>query len=843
MKLTFAFIFYSFVLTTRAFASETSTLLLNWKIQSSQLVNAPGQEVSKPSFETQGWLTTNGSRTVLGAIADGKTVEELFYSNNLKKLDEHSEQYKKPWWYRSEFTLSPEQAHDSVVLHFKGINYSAHLWVNGKQIANDSVLQGAYRTFSFDLSAYLNPYGKNAIALLIAPPNPDKDLTFSWVDWNPWPADLNLGLWKDAYLSFHQGVQVESAWVETHLPSASPDQAQVKIHINVHSAQNQDQSGTLAVSLGEHTLREKIFIKANETRKFTLPITVDHPRLWWPAQMGAPNLYRLKVKFEQESYESNVGLREITSELTENKARLFKINGKPLLIRGGGYASDLFMRFEPQKIDRDFKMVQELNLNTVRLEGMLQPEYFYQRADELGILVMPGWICCNAFQFQKSWNEHTYQVAYASMRDQLIDLRSHPSVFVFLYGSDEAPNEMSEALYLKAAKVTQWPNPILSAASNQTTPLNGATGVKMNGPYEYVGPSYWLQDKDKVGGAWGFSTEISPGAAIPPLESLKKMIAPDHLWPIDDDWNFHSARRTFKTIHLSVEGQNRRYGPSQSVEEFTHKAQLLTYDGERAMFEAYSRNKYHSATGVIQWMLNNSWPSLFWHLYDYYYREGGGFFGAKKANEPIHIQYSYDDRSIVVVNSTYEKTNPLLAEINVLDLHSKTIFQQKVAVPAMNSDSVRSLVQLPQFDSITPVYFVQLNLSDETTHAEVSQNFYWLSTQAEIYQWSDSTFYNTAMPQDADFTALEQLKNPEIDARLLPESNSNQGSIYIHNPSKTLAFFLEFKLENTKSGQEITPLLWSDQYISLLPNEGKTIHYRALEPSDRPTASVQVTWK
>ena len=78
----------------------------------------------------------------------------------------------------------------------------------------------------------------------------------------------------------------------------------------------------------------------------------------------------------------------------------------------------------------------------------------------------------------------------------------------------------------------------------------------------------------------------------------------------------------------------------------------MAYDTERAMFESYSRNKYVS-TGVIQWMLNNAWPSMIWHLYDYYLDTGGGYFGAKKACEPLHVQYSYDDQCVVVVNSTY----------------------------------------------------------------------------------------------------------------------------------------------------------------------------------------------
>jgi exo-1,4-beta-D-glucosaminidase len=124
------------------------------------------------------------------------------------------------------------------------------------------------------------------------------------------------------------------------------------------------------------------------------------------------------------------------------------------------------------------------------------------------------------------------------------------------------------------------------------------------------------------------------GPAVPPIESLKEMLPPEHLWPIDDWWNFHAGGNEFKDITVFTEALDRRYGQAQDAEDFAFKSQVMSYEGVRAMFEGYSRNKYTS-TGVIQWMLNNAWPSMIWHLYDYYLRPGGGYFGTKKALEPL----------------------------------------------------------------------------------------------------------------------------------------------------------------------------------------------------------------
>ena len=107
----------------------------------------------------------------------------------------------------------------------------------------------------------------------------------------------------------------------------------------------------------------------------------------------------------------------------------------------------------------------------------------------------------------------------------------------------------------------------------------------------------------------GFNTETSPGPAIPPMESLRRMLPADKIWPINEAWNFHSGGGAFKTVNIFTEALNKRFGEATNLGDYTKKAQVMAYDGERAMFEAYGRNKYDS-TGVIQWMMNNAWPSM-----------------------------------------------------------------------------------------------------------------------------------------------------------------------------------------------------------------------------------------
>ena len=223
----------------------------------------------------------------------------------------------------------------------------------------------------------------------------------------------------------------------------------------------------------------------------------------------------------------------------------------------------------------------------------------------------------------------------------------------------------------------------------------------MNGPYDYVPPSYWLTDT-RWGGAWGFDTEVSPGYAIPVLPSLRQMLPADHLWPIDEFWNFHAASPSYPDMNVFRGAMDARYGKAKDLEDFVKKSQVMAYEGERAMFEAFGRNKY-TATGVIQWMLNNAWPSIVWHLYDYYLRPGGGYFGTKKANELIHVQYSYDDRSVVVVNSLYGDFPgySVTAKIYNFDMTEKFSQTARINIAEDSTTRVFLLPDIPDLSGLT----------------------------------------------------------------------------------------------------------------------------------------------
>jgi exo-1,4-beta-D-glucosaminidase len=318
------------------------------------------------------------------------------------------------------------------------------------------------------------------------------------------------------------------------------------------------------------------------------------------------------------------------------------------------------------------------------------------------------------------------------------------------------------------------------------------------------------------------------------------MVGSDHLWPIDDVWNYHAGGGEFKNIKVFTDALESRYGKANNVEDFAEKSQLQTYEGVRAMYEAYSRNKYQS-TGVIQWMLNNAWPSMIWHLYDYYLRPAGGYFGAKRSMEALHPIYGYDDNSIWVVSSQYEDAKGLKLTTKIYDLDASEKFSHEDSLDA-SADSTAKIFTLPEVQGLSPVYFLALRLTDASGKL-VGSNFYWLSTKRETIDWGKSTWWMTPTDSFADYTALSQLSKVKLKVHERTEQSGADSvtRVTLENPSKTLAFFVRLKVKKGK-GEEILPVVWQDNYISLLPGERREVSatYRTSD-LDGAKPAVEVT--
>lgn len=839
-----------------AVAAGSSTPLHDgWKLQSACKLTEGGETISTQAFRPAGWTDISVPSTVLaGQVAAGE-LPDPYYGMNLRKIPGTSypigtnfsnqpmpddSPYHCGWWYRKEFTIPAADKGKTLVLHFGGINYRADIWVNGKKVADKSQVAGAYRTYDFDITDVAKPGEPNVVAVETFAPTP-LDLGINWVDWNPSPPDKDMGLWGEVSFETSGRVTLRSPMATTHFTDGSLKEADLTVYAELHNASDREISGNVTGTVANVPIQQAVKLAPHQDMTVIFPpdkyyqLKVRNPKVWWPYVMGEPHLENLTLRFVEGgkvSDEKSVqfGIREITSELTDKGYRLFHINGKPILIRGGGWSQDMMLRQDPAHLRDEFKLVRDMRLNTIRLEGKLETDDFFRLADQQGVLVMLGWCCCDQWEHWKNWTPENYSVAAESLRSQMLRLRYHPSLLVWLNGSDNAPPADVESAYLRIEAETHWPNPTLSSAAGHPTSVSGPSGVKMTGPYDYVAPSYWYVDT-KHGGAYGFNTETSPGPAIPNVASLHKFIPADEMWPPNATWSFHFGGGGFKTLTVFDGAMKASYGAPSSVEDYVRYSQTMTYDGERAMYEAYSRNKYTS-TGVVQWMLNNAWPSMIWHLFDYYLDADGGYFGTKKACEPLHVQYSYDDHSIVVVNSTYSAAPQLTASAHVYDIQLKPLFSGNKKVDAAADSSAR-VINIP--DSVFQhgsIFFVDLTLKN-AAGAIVSRNFYWVPATLTTFDWAKTDYTHTPAIQQEDLQALRSLPAAQVQAKL-SEHGGREGrkvELVLRNPSTALAFQVAAAVR-TNSGDLVAPVLWSDNYIELMPGESRTL--TAVLPATAP---------
>ena len=836
----------------RVLAEQPSNKILlaeNWQIQSSCDVKAGGPEISAVGFRADSWHKAHVPTTVVAALVADGTYPDPYFGMNLKSLpgmDYSSKSFfanqsmpadspfRCSWWFRTEFNLAAQANPATTWLHFDGINYRANIWLNGEKIADAHDIAGMMRVFEIEVSKHLAAGKPNALAVEVFAPD-KTDLAMTWVDWNPTPPDKDMGLWKDVYLTTSGDVALRHPFVESRLEQGYTA-ASLTITADVHNTAAHPNTSIVHAEIEGIQVSQKVDLAASESKTVVFApnqypqLRLAHPRLWWPYQMGAPEMYTAKLQVETGGQISDwasvqFGIREVTSQLTEKGYRLFKINGRKLLIRGAAWAPDMLLRWSPERAQAAMDYVRGMNLNAIRLEGRMEREEFFDIADRQGVLIMPGWTCCDFWEKWKEWTPETEKIAAASLSDQAVRLRSHPSVFVFLYGSDYAPPVRIEKSYLQILKDARWPNPTVSSANSQRTKLTGASGVKMTGPYDYEPPNYWLVDK-QAGGAYGFNTETSPGPVIPTLQSLKKFIPADHLWPVDDYWNYHAGMERFTTIDRFVNGMEQRYGKAANLEDFLRKSEAMNYEAQRAMFEAYGRDKYES-TGVIQWMLNNAWPSIIWNLYDYYLVPGGAYFGSKKACELLHVQYSYDDDSVAIVNG-YDRGFPgANVKATVYDIHAETKARQDKTLDIPADGSVRAL-QLPKVSDISATYFLKLELRDESGKL-VSENFYWLSTKPDKLDWAKK-FEEVYTPQSAysDLSGLNTLPPAtlKVHSSLSQEGKESVVHATVENPSSTLAFMVHLRVARRSGDEDVVPIFWDDNYVSLMPSEKRDFSAR-----------------
>ncbi len=811
-----------------------------WYIQSSAKVRDGGEVLSRPGIRTDGWSPALVPSTVLGTLVQNGVYGDVFRSRSLALVPE--EDFQVPWWYRREFILPAGPDLTSFRLELDGVSYRADIWVNGSLVAGSDTVFGPFRRFSLDITRFVKTGEKNVLAVRVIP-RAKGEPGIGFADWNPAPPDGSLGVWRKVRIRASGDVSIHNIFVSSKLDLKTFGEAGLTVRAELLNAGEKKHSVEVRIRLESIDLTKTVEVMPGErklvvfTPEDTPELVIKSPRIWWTHDLGKPELYKIYLQATADGRESDIasvrfGIREVSDYLTADGHRGYMLNGRKILVRGGGWTDELFLAAPRKKLEAEIAYARHMNLNALRFEGFWgSSEDIYDLCDENGILIMAGWSCIWEWEGRlgKPVDERYGGITSAedmalvsrSWEDQIKWLRNHPSILVWLESSDKLPCPDLEREYARILKESDPTRPFLVSAKGWTSGLSGRSGVKMLGPYDYVPPVYWYVD-GKNGGAYGFNTESGPGPQVPPVESLRRMFTPEELWPIGEAWKYHCAGGMFNDLRRYNEAMERRLGPARDVEDYARKAQFLNYEGMRAMFEAFRANKGR-ATGVVQWMFNSAWPKLWWQLYDSYLMPNGAFYGARKACEPLHLLYNYGTGEVMAANDTLGPVTGLRAEIRLYGPDMKE-FSFKTIEVSLAADE-RKVIDLPLVPGDAPaVRFLDLRLFGDKK-APLSTNLYVLSAKPDTLDEEKSTWYVTPVGNFADFTALDALGRAEVGSSVSFKTDGprTRFTIDLMNKGNTLAFQLELQIVRAFRKDPVLPVFLDDNYISLAPGEGRRI--------------------
>jgi hypothetical protein len=715
-----------------------------------------------------------------------------------------------------------------IWLNFDGINYSAAVWVNGTQVG---AIRGAFIRGIFDITANVKPGEKAVVAVLVTPqPHPGishehtlrKGLgqnggesaidgpTFlcalGW-DWIPAIRDRDAGIWQQVFLSATGPVVMKNPLVTTDLPLPRTDSSDVAVQTTVENVSDQPQQGVVEGSIGKLTFRQQVELAPHSKQLVsfdpgnTPALHMDHPRLWWPNGYGPQNLYHLHLGFRiarnvSDTQDLDFGVRKISYSVPGTDTLTISVNGVPIFIRGGDWGLDEAMKRIPrERLEAEIRMHQMAHLNMIRnWVGQSTSEDFYELCDKYGILVWDEFFQANAPDGPDPTDIDTYM---ANVRDKVLRYRNHPSIALWCARNESYPPPEIDA---DLRKLLAELEPTRRYQPNST---DGA-GVRSHGPYSWRAPRFFYRITDDF-----FKTETG-SMSVPTLESIEGMMPKKDWQAITDDWAEHDfalgAQHGEKYPGIIAS----RYGKIANLADFVRKAQMANYEAFRAMYEGRNAQLFHPATGVITWMSNPAQPSFVWQLYHYDLEPMSSYFAVMHASELQHIQFNEANGELQVINNLPTPIANATAHVFIYNLDGSVASQHDIPVTApAEAATDLGLVEFPA--TLSAVHFLKLELRD-TKGNLLSSNFYW-----------------RAQPDHSDdLTALNQLPMVTLEAKAerKDEGGKRLLTVTLHNPTANIALMAHLQLRR-RSGERVLPVYYDDNYVSLAPNETRTISIEA----------------
>jgi len=801
-----------------------------WQLQDVAKAPQSGAEVSAPEFSTTGWYTATVPGPVLTTLVNNHVYPEPLYGENNRPENIPESLARTSYWYRTVIDIPKGWAGERIWLNFEGINYSSSVWVNGAQVGTT---RGAFMRGIFDITANVKPGKQAVVAVLVAPqPHPGDPhehtlragtgknggitaidgptflSTIGW-DWIPAIRDRDTGIWQKVFLSATGPVLVKDPLVTTDLPLPKTDSTDIGVQATVENVSDKPVKGVLKGSIEEIAFERPVELAPHSKQivdfdqKNTPALHVEHPRLWWPNGYGAQDLYKLHLSFEMEGNLSDAqdvdfGVRKITYAVPGTDTLTISVNGVPIFIRGGNWGLDEALKRIPrERLEAEIRMHKLANLNLIRnWVGQSTSEDFYELCDKYGILLWDEFFQPNPADGPNPTDIETY---VANVREKILRFRNHPSIAVWCARNEGFPPKEIDAELRKLMAELE------PTRRYQPSSTDGA-GVRSHGPYFWRTPREYYRVTDDF-----FKTETG-SVSVPTLESIHGMMPQKDWETITDDWAEHDMAKGAQRGDQYPGVLASRYGKIANLADFVRKAQLMNYEAFRAMYEGRNAQMFHPTTAVITWMSHPAQPSFVWQLYHYDLEPNSSLFAVRSAGEMVHIQFNEADGELQVINNLPQPLTDAVARVSIYLLDGTLASQYDTKVTAEPS-SVTNLGEVKFPPRISSTHFLKLELRDAKGEL-ISSNFYWRGE-----------------PGYPDLlTDLNELPKVTLEAKVERSISGGKQmvTVTLHNPTNSVALMAHLQLRDS-SGERVLPVYYSDNYVSLVPNESKTITIEAAQ--------------
>ena len=869
--------------------------LVNFDLQSSALIKANGAELSSIQYHSPVyWFPVKVPSTVLTGLVANKIYPDPYQGLNNMLIPDASDQFnkdynleqysflpndpnpwKKPYWYRTTFKVPAGDKGRIFQLIFKGINYRAAVWVNGKQIADSTQMAGMFAEHNLDVSGAIIPGGENALAVKIYPldfpgmpskeqlqalgpfyenggPTGDigKNVTMlcsaGW-DWIPPVRDRNMGIWQPVYLRTTGAVTIGHPKLVTDLPNL-PDTGTAKLSLNLTLSNHTEtaRTGNLIVSIKPENFTglqvqftKSVAVQANSGADVALnadnvtQLLIHQPHLWWPNGYGKANLYRIRLQYSDANGMSDdtsfvFGIRTTTSSATTVNGfvrRNFFVNGKSVHLVGGAWVPDMMVNRDSARYDYEMHLCRNANVNLVRIwgGGVTPPDAFWNAADKYGEMVWSDfWVTGDTqgeFKGSPDWPLES-NVFIKNVLSTIYRIRNHPSLLVWTGGNEgHARKELYDAMRDNIIAL-DGTRPFIPSSSGfaklpagwkGSWPDDMPSGVYSGGPYQWEDPKANYKRADEAHD-WVFKDETGLPSQ-PPFTTLAKTIT-NLVW----DTKLPFPLNNTWGYHDACTGaaQYDKYY-AEMVKRYGQPNTLVNFSDKMQLMNEVGYRGIFEADGH---KLNETGGVMLWKL---------------NSALPSVVWQIYD--WYLEPNAGYysmqNACEPLHIQFNYDDStaavvnrmhHSTGQLTAKADVYNINSKLISSF-KIGHIE-LTETGVQEVIKLKDVLSATKEVSFLVLNlTDATGKVVSHNVYWLAA---GNDFTGFNSLDSSKVDVKVLKSeagATENKWTVQFSNNTEKIAFFVRPQL--MINDEEVMPSYWTANYFTLAPHESITVSVSA----------------